>query len=514
MFKQRFFLTIFAISQLFFVYFVASGVLPEKLVYFNLILQLGVLLVFDLEYALYSVIISIPFYLAIPNSHFDSLSSWRFVILALFAVFAYKNKIWQARFNWIRSKWDKYLFWLLLVILLSIYFESFKTVGIKKLFFVVNVYLLYVLIRNIIRTREQIIRSLFVTFSSVAAIVLLGYLQFIVTFKTTTYYFWQYWATLISRAYYGATLSDSLTYSNSWFSFYKNAPPSLRMFSILPDSHAFALIAIFSLPLASALLYFVVSKTAKVLLWIFIGLAALSIDLSGTRGAWVGILAPLLALLFLYYKHYGRKLIGKMFIPIILFLFFLIVSPFLQKAFNLLQKGYNSGNFITRAESVYDLGESSNAGRIKIWKQSLSYAISHPILGTGFGNFIVIVDPNQHNYQAAAVANDRVYNLPNKYITAHSLYLDFLVETGFVGLILLIAYFSSILKSAWIFLKEKYLYSEDGLVYFAVCFALYLLWVLAYSFFDGTLINDRVLMYFFIEMAIMASILQLSSKDA
>src|SRR5205823_5141623 len=130
-------------------------------------------------------------------------------------------------------------------------------------------------------------------------IVLLGYVQFAGTFLTTTYYFWQYWATMISRVYYGQTLSDTLVYSNSWFTFPKGAPPALRMFSILPDSHAFAVIAMFAIPYAAALLFLARSKWQKILLWIFVALAAAAITFSGTRGVWAGILAPLVLLIIL-----------------------------------------------------------------------------------------------------------------------------------------------------------------------------------------------------------------------
>ena len=515
MFKQNFYLAIFGIFQLFFTFAVVIGIIPQNYIYANLLLQIAALFLFDLEYALYSLILSVPFYLVIPNSKFDTLSAWRLTFAAAFAIFLWKkkawpNKFWAKKYNWNFSIWDKYLYFLGLWILVSIFFEPFKTIGIKKLIFVLNAYLIYVLVRNIVSSKEQVIRSIAVTFSSIASIVLIGYVQYAATLKTNIYYFWQYWADVIAKPYYGSALSQSLTYSNSWFSFYKNAPPSLRMFSILPDSHAFALIAIFSIPLASALLFIAKNKLSRILLWVYIALAAIAIDLSGTRGAWLSLLPTLLLLIWLYYRHFGRKLLAKMFLPLVFFLVFLALSPFTQKLLNAISHGYNSGNFITRAASIYDLQESSNQGRLEIWSAALKYSVLHPLVGTGFGNFLVMIDPNAKSYDAAANALFTKLNLPQRYITAHSLYLDFLVETGTVGFILFLMYFYKIFCGVWQFFKEKYLYHDSALVFFTANFGLYLVWLMFYSFFDGTLLNDRVLIYFFLELAITSNIIALN----
>src|SRR4051812_41065387 len=77
MFKNKFFLLIFTIYQLFSTAFICVGIWPDWVIFINLALQLAAVFFFDLEYALYSVILSIPFYLAVPNSQFDSLSAWR-----------------------------------------------------------------------------------------------------------------------------------------------------------------------------------------------------------------------------------------------------------------------------------------------------------------------------------------------------------------------------------------------------------------------------------------------------
>lgn len=511
MFKQKFWLTVFTVYQIFSSAMIATGIWPQNIVYVNLAIQLGAILAFDLENAVYSVILSVPFYLAVPNPRFDSLSAWRFGFALLFVLFWLKHSYLGKRKIELMP-WDAALPGLLFIMALSVLFEPFKTVGARKFLFVLNVYLIYVVTFNVIKTRQQIRELIRVIFLSLAMIVLLGYVQFAITFATSTYYFWQYWATMISRVYYGQTLADTLTYSNSWFTFAKNAPPALRMFSILPDSHAFAVIAMFSIPYAAALLFFVKRVWQKVLLWIFIALASAAIVFSGTRGVWAGILAPLALLLILFARHLGRKLIRPMFVPLLLFFVFLAASPLIQKSLASVRSGGGSANFLQRAGSIYDLNDSSNAGRIAIWKNTLKFWLDHPFLGAGFGNFVITLDSSgndpQASYQQLAQQKVAAYNLPKQYVTAHNLYLDFLAETGILGLAALLYYFRAVLAAFWKFFRKHYLFAEDGEVFLAVNLGLYVLWLLAYSFVDGTLLNDRVLIYFFISLAVSGSIMR------
>ncbi|MBU6447834.1 hypothetical protein KGQ24_03270, partial [Patescibacteria group bacterium] len=99
------------------------------------------------------------------------------------------------------------------------------------------------------------------------------------------------------------------------------------------------------------------------------------------------------------------------------------------------------------------------------------------------------------------------------YITAHSLYLDVLAEAGILGLAGILAYFFKILAELWEFFKKHYLFSNDPYVFFAFNAGLYMLWLFAYSLVDGTLINDRVLMFFFIALALSARIIKIYGKD-
>lgn len=527
--SKKFYLTIFVIWQLFSTALIATGAWPQSIVFVNLAIQIAALFFFDLEYALYSAILSLPFYLAVPNAQYSSLSAWRPVFLVLFFLFAFR-KVLSSRPSPLGAgsekkgieyfSWDKYLLIFLVVALISLIEAKFKVQGLKKIIFVLNAYFIYVVAFNVIRSREQLKRLIFATFAAIAIIVLLGYVQFFSTFAASTYNFWQYWALLISKAYYGPELSDTLTYSNSWFSFYSGQPPALRMFSILPDSHSFAVIAMFSILYASSILYFVSQKHKRVLLWIFIGLAALALTIAGTRGIWAAIIAPLAVCAYFYYRHFGRKIIAPMFIPIALFLVFIIASPLVQKVYYSVSSTHTFGNLLERAETIYDIKESSNVGRLSIWKNDLKFLVRKPFLGTGYGNFINslpqadVKSGNGESYQSLGAKKEKGFNLPLKYITAHSLYGDVLVETGIIGFLFFVYYFREILRRIWNFFKKFYLFSGEGFVFFVAGTGVYMIWFLAYSVFDGTFYNDRVLIIFFLILAACARAIELQEPES
>lgn len=518
-----FYLVIFGAVNL----LIAVAVLPEWLAYPAIALNCLAIAFFDSEYALFSVVLSIPFYVVLPNRVFDSFSGWRIAFVALFLKVLFESvkaagapiQGWKSiKLAWSKlkfSSWDGYAFWLLAIMLISLIPAPFKFVGLKKIAFVLNIYLLYASIRSIIKEASQARRLIYATLISLALIVLMGFVQLGFFLSNPTYYFWQYWAVLISKSYYGLTLADTLTYSNSWFSFVGSQPSGLRMFSVLPDSHAFGLVAMFSIPYAIAAFSMAQKRAWKWSAAVFVFFAALGVMLSGTRGIWAGLLLPVLVLLFLIIKRYGRRIALKILIPIAVFLVLLAASPLIQKGFSYISSR-SIGNSFSRAESIYDLNETSNKGRIKIWQETLDYISSHPLLGSGFGNFISSLDSGAsvQNVSFDQVANqkERQFNLPKRYVTGHSLYLDILAELGILGFVFFILYILGILKKFWSFFVSHRLFAGDPLIFFVFHIGIYTLWLLGYSFFDGALLNDRVLMYFFINIALSASIMEAEDR--
>ncbi len=444
--NQTFWLAVTAIAQFAISGLVAVGIIPQAAAYAAFAIQGIAIVCFDIEYALYSVILALPWFLAVPNPRFDTLSLWRPAVALLAAVAVLKSLPWKQGMAAVKSRiggfvrsrlltWDIGAIVLVAVLLFSIAFAAFKGIGLKEILFLVNAWLLYLVAEIAIATKGQLKRLAAAVAVSLFAVVAIGYVQYIATFTAQIYYFWQYWATVIARPFYGSALSDSLTYSNSWFNFAANTPPTLRMFSILPDSHAFGVIAMFAAPLAYAFAIAGDGVWKRLLAWAALVLELLAVILSGTRGIWAAVIAPIAVLAagfwFGPYRRVARRAAG----PTAAFLILLALSPLIQHGLNDLRNGA-AGSFIQRAESIYDLSESSNHGRILIWEQSLRAAERRPIAGYGLDNFIVTLTSAEQggSYQDAANQHNATFNLPQKYVTAHNLYLQVLVEAGIIGL--------------------------------------------------------------------------------
>lgn len=500
-------------------YLVAVGAWPQTATWFSLGAVAIFILLADPFEALLLTIVSIPFYLVLPNHYSDSLSAWRLVFAWLFMVWFGKTLFQQYKAGDIKAVvrgiiakflvWDKYLILFGAVATGSILFARFRGQSIRQVLFLINIASLYFVIINIVGSKEQLLSLIKATAVSLGLIVILGYVQFAATLFSDQYYFWQYWAELISKAYYGLGLSDVLIYSNSWFS-YTGGHPSLRMFSIMPDSHSFGVICIFFL--AFLVPFLPNNKTTSwlsrptsrsVFLWIATALTCWALILSGTRGVWVGMLAPIVVAIFLFWKNMARWQAKKFLAVSLLVILFFAASPILVQGLNMIRAGLGGGDFLQRVSSIYDLQEESNAGRLIIWKDSLVYAVKHP-LGVGYGNFVVSLIPNispSDKFEDVAAKKNLRYNLPQKFVTAHSLFLNILVELGIVGIIVFGLIWWSYLIQIWRFIK-KYGAQRGVFTGMAVSGSLVLLWLLAYGVFDLTLFNDKVLIYSFITLGI------------
>jgi O-antigen ligase len=551
-FTSRRVLWLLILWQLIAVMLMALGVWPEWVVWVNLILSVLFVLLVDPFEALLFLIASIPFYVAVPNRYFSALSSWRLLFIWLFVVWIMKAFFRQRQYVqkllhfrqmyreavileqsklamiWatvrrIESRffpWDKYLGLFVLVCLLSIMFAEFPVQSIKQIIFLINVYLLYLVLINVTTTRDRVIDLIKYAGVSAGIIVALGYVQFIATLFASPYYFWQYWAMMVSKLYYGLPLANVLAYSNSWFS-YTAGRQDLRMFSIMPDSHSFAMVAVFCigflLPLvvwyrrdqAGKLSWRETITSRSYYIWYAIRFSGFAVILSGTRGVWVGMLVPLVVSAWLYFRKFARPMMRKVLFAELLIILLFLLSPIINYGLNLFRVSQFKENFIDRAQSIYDLQEDSNVGRLIIWKDSVIYATTHPF-GVGYGNFVVsLVDdiPSGTDFSQVGEEKNLRYNLPQKFVTAHSLYLNILVELGIVGLLVFVLFWWEFGSSVWRFVKA---HKDDENIFTlsVVSITFTVLWFLGYAVFDVTLFNDKILMYFLIALGLIGIILR------
>lgn len=472
---------------------------PAALVWLNLGLLLSFILFAPVYESLLLLVLSIPFFVVIPNSRFDTLSMWRVLYAVLFVVWLGREKKFKLN-NIIFLPWDKYLAWFAgLGLLLAFIFGTFRLEALKQVLFWVNIYFFYVVLINTLKSKQQIFEFIRYTIWSLAIIVTLGFTQLFGTFLTNLDVFWVYWANNITKLYYGQNFSVVALYSNSWFSYYGGR--DLRMFSIMPDSQSFAYICIISLCMGTALTRSVFTHVKK-WLWSGVRFAGLALILSGTRAAWVGMILPFGAVVAAYATNFQKHLAKKYLWPFVIIFILFIISPFINKALGYLRVEKFQENFLVRAQSIYNLKETSNRGRIEMWQNSSWYFLNHP-WGVGFSNFIISFNNINQGQDFNEVGNkvNSVYNLPAKYISAHSLYLQVLVETGLVGFLLFSLFWLTVLQYFWRFIRH-YAKTEDFLVYFVAQAFLMVLWILTAATFDITLLNDKVLMYFFINLGL------------
>lgn len=513
--------------QLISVGLVSTGVWSSEVIWLNFGLLVVLIAVLPRLHAIGAFLVSLPFMVVIPENILPNLPMWRPLVAWLFVIVALKY-LWQQRqtgdkllvycrrviSDFYRNKlnpWDKWLAALVVLAALSLLAATFPSHGLKQILFLINIYLLYLSTLLAINQNDDW-RALIKYFQiSLLITVGLGFVQYFATFTAEPYYFWQYWATLVSSVYYGQPLAEVLSYSNSWFSAEASGANSLRMFGILQDTHAFGVIVLFALAMwwARARATALTTRVRHILRdqsrWYWLGLVLLcfAVIASGTRGMWVAMAFPLAATVCLIYRYKARLLGALPLLSYTLIILLFLISPWITMSFNWLRTFAVEDNFLRRAASIYDLREASNMGRLEIWQDSIQYSLHNP-LGTGYGNFITsIVDvPAGATFEEAASDKNLLYNLPQKFITAHSLYLHLLVELGVLGVLLFLAFWVSVGRQLWkAVLESEFAYTTLNLFFMAV--GIVLLWLLAYGLFDVTILNERVLLYLMVLLALL-----------
>ncbi len=489
---------IFAI-EIIAVFLAVLGVAPREIILIWTGLAVFFIIFSPPKEGLWLVLASIPLFAALSISDsFDTLANWRILTLVLFLkVFWRRESLAEIKGylkNWRRPE----IFFLLLFFLLaasSILVATFKILAIKKLIFIINAFLLLLVVKKLARDERSVLEIWQALAVGGGTVIFVALIQFLAVIFVPLFDFWQFWAGRVISVFYGADLAHLLSYSNTWFAYYSSAPPTLRLFSVFPDSHSFAMFNLLMLPIFLSLaLFFKNEKTKKRFFGILTALALLSVAFSGSRGAWLNVVPAFLLILFLLRRKIEYFLTAKVAWTLILFVVLFVFStiwPPVFYQFQAWQKGEGfSGkfSFFERAKSISDADELSNKGRLQIWRASLISIEKNPILGVGLGNYVRVLDEK--------------VSAAKKGASAHNLYLDFASEIGLAGAVALVAVFGLILKRAWfVFRRSK----EEYFKFFGLAFGIYFLWVLGYSFFDVVLLNDKVLLLFMVSVGALYS---------
>lgn len=554
--------TIF-LFEIIIVFAMIVGIAPQEFSYLILLLLSVSFLRLNILDSLKLFILSIPFFVALPaNALSDSMSVWRVLVVILFLKAGWEKMSWLYNSNLAGSKLYlepqctnskllvqnkivckcikvrnitanqhdsnyRKLFILtalfFIIAALSLFFAQNTGAGVKKILFLANIFLLFPVVIYAIKKENDLVEIMKFILCSSAIVVFIGYVQFLATFFISLYDFWQFWAGNAIKALYGEGLSNLLSYSNTWFSYYKTLPPTLRMFSVMPDSHSFSMLVIISMPAVLALLFYYKQKKQKKYLSIILIFFLLAVYLSGSRGAWMGSVFALAMGVYLFLasseKEKNNPSFSKIrfileFIKLLkskvgfklneennskhcskpiafsVVLFFILMPVFglilrqnqetqiIKSGINLSAEERSEFSMFERAFSISDFSETSNKGRLQIWRETLISIGNHPFFGVGLGNFNYVLEQSESALKKGS--------------SAHSIYLDIASEIGIFGLIVFLFLLVEIIEYSYrLFYKLK----QKHLKIFAGAFFVYFIWICAYGLFDVVIFNDKVLMF-------------------
>ncbi len=494
---------------------IVFGFLPREVILGSAFLIFFYLFLMKIEDGILFFLASLPFFVALPVSRgFDSLNIWRIAILILFYRFLlaqfpfislskpdfFKNLLQKA---WSRLKKNKLELWTLLYFLLvtlSIFVATDKIVALKRFFYIFQMILIYPLALHLARDKKLFKKGIKYLFASSFLVFLIGLCQLIFAYFTSLGHFWGWWTWHVSLTFYGNNLANIVARANTWFSYYEGRSPTLRVFSTFTDSHSFALYLVLASPLLLWLIAIRFLKSKKIdAVLIFQGIVFLliqfSIALSGTRGIWISVGIPLIVATYLVLKNRRNNIFKFALSSLLIFILALLLSSLFLSVpqFNGQDKT-DSALTLKRLRSIIDLTETSNQGRLFIWKESIKSIAKHPFLGVGIGNFPVILEQDVLLQKAGS--------------TAHNIYLNSAVEMGILGMILIIMIFYEILKKCWAGLKKP---QNDSLSILKIFLGFYFLWVFTYCLFDVALFDARVMMFFVAEVTILFSLTRINS---
>jgi len=475
-----------------------GGLVPRAFIFVPALLILAYLFSAPYEDAVLFFVRFIPFFFALPfTADFDNFNLWRIAIIIVFLrwVFTVLRPAWLAKIDlrsWLGRAWSEHRAEVLGLSLFCFAFLSLSIVqdiyaGLKQFIYFVNLVLLCFVIRDLVASRAGFLRKLAANFFlSGALAIAIGFLQWGATYLIPVSVFHLWWGQVISLNMYGGNWADIVTnFGNTWFS-YSGGGLRLRMFSLFPDSHTFPLYLLMILPFLFLLITLFEKRELREqrVLGISFLLLHLALILSGTRGIWVSIIAPAIFLAVFRAKFKDLNALTRK-IALSLLAFF-VMFPLAWGIIFIPQfkdeTGSSGALLVTRLRSIIDLYETSNKGRIGIWKKTIRSIEAHPVLGVGMGNYPVVLKEDIIASKAGA--------------SAHNLFLHIAAIMGIPALFVLVWFFWETMKRGFQFLTNAAIPREYRLFAYASLFAL--VWILAYSMTDVALFDERAFLGFMV----------------
>ncbi len=492
---------------------VIFNVIPREAVLFLAGLLIYFVLFAPKEDSVLLIARSIPVFVALPiTENFDSLNTWRILVLILFLKWFFDSKFFlflDALFKIIKKAKESFLesikfayknwtvefltFLIFFISLLSLFKAEDVVQGVKRIIYFVNLSMLFFVVRSLAQ-KIGLVKIAKNVLISVALVVFVGFLQLFWAYFTPINDFSEFWAYEVNETLYGKEWANIAIRANTWFAYYNEAI-KLRMFSSFPDTHSFPLYLLMgSVFLMVILKKYISEKNRKKYIFytVFLAFLIFATILSGTRGIWASFIIPVFILFFWKFRKIVNKETLKLTsIPLFLFLILLPLSApiFSSNQFKIdTKQEVDSNIFAERLKSIVDTNEVSNKGRVYIWKESIRSISEQPLLGVGINNFPVVLKENLTASKAGA--------------SAHNIYLNVASEIGIFGLFVFLLMIYQIIKQAWIlFLQNK----ENIYGIFALALILIISWIAGYTMTDVAITDERAFLMLMILLGVLFS---------
>jgi len=306
-------------------------------------------------------------------------------------------------------------FILIIYICGSLFYSDIPTWTALKIVFILNISLLVVVMYNAILVigERAMVRSVGAGGIIAGSVMLVQFLLQFIIGKNALQGLW----ISITPLFHGEAFGQSVIEYNSWFVNIAGIDV-FRAIGLFPDPHIAGYYTGMIAPLTLACILWAKGKWR---LWWVCGGSIIVVAnlLTFSRGAEVGLLIGCVIAAMLMTRYVRSRGYHIFFAGMALVLIFLALP----------------GNPLTsRFVSSFDHADTSNTSRIEIWEKAIDIASQQPIIGTGIG-------AASRFYEA-----DADYRRP---IYAHNLFLDVLVEIGFLGLFLFSCMIGGMIRSFW-----------------------------------------------------------------
>jgi putative inorganic carbon (hco3(-)) transporter len=188
------------------------------------------------------------------------------------------------------------------------------------------------------------------------------------------------------------------------------------------------------------------NKKIEKILSVFLILIPILILYTLTRSAWIGLSILFISLILIYKRKYILKYL--LLISFLVFLFIMALNYTSLKYFD-----WTNITFIARAITSNTF-ISSWEWRLNTWSEMSAYIYQSPVIGFGLDTYRFLREK-------------QVYSIYEDLYYAHNDYLKFLIELGFIGLLLYLNIIFQTLKKIWTKFKsnqnKKYLLGFIGI---------------------------------------------------